>query len=273
MTSGGKRYPEKADLGAGRTGRSRRVLIVRVSPRPTPIANATVPYLRLVGARVWIGVGKLTLKAGLNPWGLLEGPPLAIDPPARRAFDQLLERAARDPSGLIEYELAWPKFVFLSYAVHARKLLLHGTTSPDLELLRPSPAFDHGARETSVVSATNDGISPLFYAALNRDEAGSLWNGSLHVRRGGCPHRYYFFFIGADPSDPRCWSDGTVYLLPKRPFHPTFIPNEWESPREVRPIARLAVGPEDFPFLADVRQLDPHRSPIGNLRGRRDEPT
>src|SRR6266508_470099 len=43
MTSGGNRYPEKADLGAGRTGRCRRDLIARVSLMPAPVANATVP--------------------------------------------------------------------------------------------------------------------------------------------------------------------------------------------------------------------------------------
>src|SRR6266496_2269017 len=43
MTSGGNRYPEKADLGAGRTGGCRRDLIARVSLMPTPAANATVP--------------------------------------------------------------------------------------------------------------------------------------------------------------------------------------------------------------------------------------
>src|SRR6266498_5639243 len=43
MTSGGKRYPAKAELGAGRTGECRRDLIARVSLMPTPAANATVP--------------------------------------------------------------------------------------------------------------------------------------------------------------------------------------------------------------------------------------
>src|SRR6266540_3168849 len=43
MTSGGKRYPAKAELGAGRTGRCRRDLIARVSLMRTPAANATVP--------------------------------------------------------------------------------------------------------------------------------------------------------------------------------------------------------------------------------------
>ena len=43
MTSGGNRYPAKAELGAGRTGGCRRDLIARVSLMPTPTANATVP--------------------------------------------------------------------------------------------------------------------------------------------------------------------------------------------------------------------------------------
>jgi hypothetical protein len=43
MTSGGKRYPAKAELGAGRTGGRWRDLIELVSLMPMPAANATVP--------------------------------------------------------------------------------------------------------------------------------------------------------------------------------------------------------------------------------------
>jgi hypothetical protein len=58
MTSGGKRYPAKANLGAGRTGGRRRDLIARVSPMPTPAANATVP------AVPGLGVGVLASRRG-----------------------------------------------------------------------------------------------------------------------------------------------------------------------------------------------------------------
>src|SRR6266508_559761 len=44
MTSGGKRYPEKADRGTDRTGGCPRDLIARVSLMPTSAANATVPW-------------------------------------------------------------------------------------------------------------------------------------------------------------------------------------------------------------------------------------
>src|SRR6266545_7416012 len=47
MTSGGNRYPAKADLDAGRTGGCRRDLIARVSLMPTPAANATEPEWEL----------------------------------------------------------------------------------------------------------------------------------------------------------------------------------------------------------------------------------
>src|SRR6266511_4873263 len=43
MTSGGKRYPEKADRGTDRTGGCPRDLIARVSLMPMSAANATVP--------------------------------------------------------------------------------------------------------------------------------------------------------------------------------------------------------------------------------------
>jgi hypothetical protein len=137
---------------------------------------------------------------------------------------------------------------------------------PDLEEVTPMVATDYDARRLEAVFATSDGIWPLFFATLDRGRAGSLWNGCYQVRRGSVLHRHYFFFTQADPRDETIWRDGVVYVLPREPFARTWIPNEWVSRLPVRAVARLAVAPSDFPFRHRVKQFDPSRSLMGNLR-------
>lgn len=218
--------------------------------------------LRLALIRGQIALGELALRAGLD-LGMLEGPPLAVPAQMRGDLDELLEELH---DGYIDHPLDRPKHEFLSYLVHARGYLLHGSGSPQLEQLTPTRATDHGARSVDAVFATSDGIWPLFFATLDRERAGSLWNGCLHVRRGGVLRRYYFFFTEADPRDERIWRNGAIYVAPREPFVRTWIPNEWACPHPVLPFAKIAVSPADFPFRSRVLQLDPHLSPIGNLR-------
>src|SRR5207245_2195901 len=168
--------------------------------------------------------------------------------------------------GFIDYRLDAPKYEFLSYLVHARGYLLHGTASSDLEQIEPRRATDYNARDVDAVFATSDGIWPLFFATLDRPRAGSLWNGCYHLRRGSVVHRYYFFFTEADPRDEAIWRDGTIYVLPREPFARTWIPNEWVSPQPVRAVAKLLVSPSDFPFKQRVKKFDATLSLLGNLR-------
>lgn len=219
-------------------------------------------HARLALARGQIALGALALRAGLNP-GMLEGPPLAVGVQARTEFDELLKDGQ---GGDIECRIDRPKHEFLSYLVHARGHLLHGTGPSQLEEIRPTRATDYDARSVDAVFATSDGIWPLFFATLDRQRAGSLWNGCLHVRRGGMLRRYYFFFTEADPQDELIWRDGAIYVVPRAPFVRTWIPNEWACSQPVLPLAKLAVSPADFPFRSHVLQFDRHRSFIGNLR-------
>ena len=218
--------------------------------------------LRVALARGQIALGALALRAGLDV-GMVEGPQVALDGAPRLEFGAILEQARE---GVIDYRLDAPKHEFLSYLVHTRGQLLHGTASPELDEVRPMPATDYEVRTLEAVFATSDAIWPLFFATLDRARAGSLWNGCYHLRRGSVLHRYYFFFTEADPHDDTIWRDGVVYVLPREPFARTWIPNEWVSAEPVRAQARLAVSPSDFPFKHRVKQYDPRLSLMGNLR-------
>ena len=72
----------------------------------------------------------------------------------------------------------------------------------------------------------------------------------------------YLFSIGADPAAPESWCDGTIYLLPGTTFRPTPASRELVSDVPVKPRARLAVTPDDFPFRAQTIE-----------HGRNDTPT
>jgi hypothetical protein len=218
--------------------------------------------LRLALARGQITLGALALRAGIDV-GMVEGPRFDLAAGARADFDEIVDRAG---DGLMDYALDVPKHEFLSYLVHARGYLLHGTAAPGLDEVKPMVAIDYEARTLEAVFATSDGIWPLFFATLARGRAGSLWNGCYQIRRGSVLHRYYFFFTEADPHDESIWREGAVYVLPRARFQPTWIPNEWVSPEPIRAAARLAVSPSDFPFKDRVKRFDPTLSLMGNLR-------
>ena len=96
---------------------------------------------------------------------MVEGPPFRLGAGARPEFDEFLEPGR---SSLIDYRLDAPKHEFLSYLVHNRRYLVHGTAAPDLDEVKPMPATDYEARTLEAVFATSDGIWPLFFATLDR---------------------------------------------------------------------------------------------------------
>lgn len=125
---------------------------------------------------------------------------------------------------MVDYRLPYPKHEFLSYLVHHRGLLAHGSNLDDIVLFEPRQANDAGTYLTGVYAA-DDGIWPMFFAVVARG-GGRLTN---------------------DPGDAASWTTGTVYLLPRETFRHIWG-NEWVSDVPVRPVARLCVTPDDFPF-------------------------
>jgi hypothetical protein len=87
---------------------------------------------------------------------------------------------------------------------------------------------------------------------------------------------YYYFSIDADALPQRPWRQGTIYMLPRDGFEQQ--PREsyrgvdveiaqWANLSLVQPLARLAVGPDDFPFLG---QMYGHDIAVVNERAARD---
>lgn len=179
----------------------------------------------------------------------------------REQFDQVLDDAlAAGPDRPIDYRLDAPRWQFLCHAADRSDYVLHGSGNPDIaefEPRQPQDLNEFGAR--LAVFAATDGIWPIFYAILDRENVPMGMCNACFRNDDGI---HYYFSISAPALRQRPWRTGTVYLLPSATFdlEPARPgkgqPAHAASATPVRPVAKLTVGPEDFPFLDDIHGHD-----------------
>lgn len=200
----------------------------------------------------------------------LRRPELCRDPGTAAAFDLLLNQALTcGPGRPIDYRLGVPKWQFLCHAAERANLVLHGSGDPGIGMFEPrQPADPLEFSSRRAVFAAVDGIWPIYYAILDHDRCPMmLCNSCVRVCSGvGEPSEpYYFFSISNAALRRRPWRTGMVYLLPGESFEiqPRFTAGnvrvqvaQAASPVPVKPLARLAVGPGDFPFVEQIRGHD-----------------
>jgi len=205
----------------------------------------------------------------------LHRPAMNVDDPARAAFDQLLARAKFSGTNpLIEYTLPQPRWQFLCYVADQHAIALHGTGDANIQLFEPRQPIDLSTfGNQKAVYAAGDGLWAMFFAIVDRDRFRmSVSNACIRLvdPAGQVSDPRYVFSISQALLPQRPWRKGYVYLLPSETFvtQPalSFGPYEVRIPQlaslvAVRPIARLEVAPEDFPFLADIRGHDDARLP------------
>jgi hypothetical protein len=200
----------------------------------------------------------------------LPAPTLELTASKQRAFDDLLASATQGAGdGRIEYACDYPKHEFLRYMVESRQLLLHGSRTPDIAVFQPirlsSDTVAFG--QQAAVYAASDGIWPIVFAILDRrGYRGVFHNECSRVEIDGrLSPPFYTFALEAAALARRPWTEGTVYLMPRDSFTPrppdiehglTVYCQEWASVAPVQPIAKLAVGPADFPFLDEFWGFD-----------------
>lgn len=186
-------------------------------------------------------------------------PEIVLTPEKEAHFAALLERAE---GGAVPYDSPHPKYEFFHWAVQRRGCVLHGSNHGDIDILRPvrkSLEAEKGNPKGNIngVYATPDAIWPIFFATVDRINH-SVWmmNGPFDGTDGdGRPGKYYQFAINVESQRARVYCDGTVYLLPGDTFEDA-TGAERASRVAVTPIARVAVTPEDQPFLAQMRGFD-----------------
>ncbi len=198
------------------------------------------------------------------------------------SFEQLYTQAVEPGTGeWIDYRLPAPKWQFLCHLCDRRHVVLHGSGNPDIAEFEPRQSNDMNAfGNRRAVYAASDGIWAMFFAIADRDHGvTSLGSACFHVVEPGQesgPHSgtysgtysgpYYLFSINGDALPHAPWRNGTIYILPGETFERQphvrlrgveVDSAQWASLVPVRPLARLAVAPEDFPFLAQIHPHDP----------------
>jgi hypothetical protein len=199
-------------------------------------------------------------------------PPMSLDDQAKRACDAFVQDAlAHGAATPLDYPLAIPKWQFLCYLVEHYPILLHGSGNPHITTFAPHQPQDlraFGAQKA--VYATDDGIWPLYFAIVDRSKSPTIVNACIRpeAANGSQDQAYYFFSISSQALRQQPYRDGMVYLLPRDTFaqEPPLILDsyriytaQYASLVMVQPVAKLAITPQDFPFLSQMRVHDDAR--------------
>jgi len=187
-----------------------------------------------------------------------------------QAFEELWQSVLDRPDGrVLEYNLSYPKWQFLSFLGSHKDVVLHGTANQEIEVVEPRQALD--VKEFSqqhAIYATADGIFAIFFAILDRARCPmSLCNTCLRVRISPeiVTDPFYFFSITQTALDLRAFCPGVVYVLPREnfEFEPPLAYEGAEvllaqcfSREAARPLCRMIVEPGDFPLLEQIRGHD-----------------
>jgi hypothetical protein len=199
---------------------------------------------------------------------LLPQPNFELTPGKQAAFDALLD--STPPGGLVDYQIACPKWQFLSYICKARELVLHGSQNAGIEIVEPRQALDVRAFSAQeAIYATTDGLWVIYFAIIDRKGFAplSLFNSCLdvHISPEQVLGPLYFFSITHSALVQNPWCTGAIYILPRENFErepaqhmlgAEIVFPHWISAKPARPVAKLLVEPQDFPFLAQIHGHD-----------------
>ncbi|MGI8916503.1 MAG: HEAT repeat domain-containing protein [Chloroflexota bacterium] len=180
------------------------------------------------------------------PWDVaMTQPEIDLDAVAGPC-ERLWAQAHSEP---LDDALPVEKWVFLRYLVERRGFLLHGSRTPGLDLLQPISRSGGGNRTSDQpgVFAVDHALMAMYFGVVARTRVPSLSN-ALYERRWPDGSSRRCFHLGAEfvALAARPFIDATVYVLAPDTFS---MLNEWTSLVPVRPLARVAVAPADFPLL------------------------
>lgn len=198
------------------------------------------------------------------PDWLLPRPPFDLPPEKQGAFEELW--LSRNTGGLIDYCLPYPKWQFLTYLCETQEVVLHGSQNGQIKVVEPRKANDIRAYSNQhAIYATTDGIWVIYFAIVDRKKYPglSLFNSCFCARISANQFSdpLYFFSITHSALLQQPWCEGMIYILPRQTFEREasqqvqgveIVFPHWVSSVAAEPLARLLVGPEDFPFLSSI---------------------
>jgi len=205
-----------------------------------------------------------------TPKGLLRRPDFNLTPRTRAAFDAVFLELTREPSvGPVALPEQYLKWQFLSYICDHEDVVLHGSCEIRLSKIEPHQADDVRTYSSQrAVYATTDGIWAIFFAIVDRRERDlGTTNTCFTVKpdSGETLGPFYYFSLSRHALESNPWCRGAVYLLPRASFSQEEVQRHqegvvsfphWIGKAATTPYGFLAVGPEDFPFLGEVRGHD-----------------
>ncbi|WP_096154498.1 MULTISPECIES: hypothetical protein [Bacillus] len=189
----------------------------------------------------------------LDKLHLLKIDELNLSEEAVNEFDEIYNKFSLTANrNFISYNSDYPLYQFLFYLIENKDVLVHGSNSSMISTFEPKESTLFNGKPIKAVFAASDSVWSLFFAVKNRRE----YNGSLRnlcttvpTRKG--IKRYYYFSINHEDVED-IWTNGTIYILPKESFGRGGIADEWVCEQSVKPLAKLSVTPNDFPFLDKV---------------------
>jgi hypothetical protein len=204
------------------------------------------------------------------PAYLLPQPRMARTPELRAASEQLFTAITTGPPGqFVDYHLPFPKWQFLSIIGETHDVVFHGSCDPAIQQVEPRQSQDIKPFSAQrAIYATTDGIWVVFFAILDRRRYPmSLFNMCLRARMAAdqLSEPLYYFSITQAALACKPWCEGVVYILPREQFEQEppqpysgieIVLPHWASTMSAMPIAKLRVGPDDFPFLTQIRGHD-----------------
>jgi hypothetical protein len=154
-----------------------------------------------------------------------------------------------------------PRLDFLRWLAENRSVVFHGSPSADLtELSTERKSRDSTAwGNQQAVYASSDPVWAIYFACLRRDRGWSgTRNGSLGARGGPLYPRRYFFVHNRGSASPDRFGSGSLYLLSPdtfvadAPLAGALDTAHLVSRVSVKPLARIDVTPDDFPFRTRI---------------------
>lgn len=159
---------------------------------------------------------------------------------------------------------------FVQWLMARDEVIFHGSNRDDIEEFQPirnsMEIGDHANRgNRGAVYGTHNGLWSMFFAVIDRSKlTGSIRNGfsTFTSREDGSSLDIYHFSVNQESLDRRPFTTGTLYTLRRAdferiPFYPGGpLSNEWACDHPIRPLARLTVTPDDFPFLDQIATHD-----------------
>ena len=214
-----------------------------------------------------VPLSRLDRPATAPPGSGLVAPEFVPTAEEEAAFASLWQSIAHRADGrTIDEEIAGPSHRFVQWLMAQDAVIFHGSNRLDIDEFQPQRTSmelnDTGGRgNLGAVYGTHDGLWSMFFAVVDRGRLrGSIRNGSMRFETTSRDRSVdmYHFSIHHEVLATAPFTTGALYLFQRDvferlPFYPGGpMSNEWACHEPLRPLARLTVSPEDFPFLSGI---------------------